>query len=148
MNCIITQPNHIYAIPSVLSRRDGCTILIKMSVLQQTQWLRRIWHLPTLHSERETAPNQLEILTDSAEIHWTNNFLSKLCFDHFIILFTQKTIYLTLLFFSMELDKIAVICHLTLPKKRKCKSDSQQNCGSWFLIAVSHSASGENPDTM
>lgn len=42
--------------------------------------------------------------------HWTINFLSKLCFDHFIIspiyYYTQKTIALTLFFFKWNLTKL------------------------------------------
>lgn len=43
--------------------------------------------LPTLYSETETPPSQLESLMDSVEIHFTDfTFLSELCFDYFIFL--------------------------------------------------------------
>lgn len=97
MNCIITQLNHISTIPNVLSRKDGYTIFIKMSVLRQTRWLleqhrlrRLIWYLPTLYSETETTPpSQLEILTGSVEIHFTE-----------LLLFYQSFVLIIFLFFS------------------------------------------------
>lgn len=114
MPCIIAQLNHIYAILSVLSRRDGDTILIKMSVPWQTQWLleqlrlRRIGYLPTLYSGTgTTSPSQLEILTDSVEIHFTVLLLCYQSFALITLLFflPLETVDLRLFFF-MELDKI------------------------------------------
>lgn len=135
MNCIITQLNHIFTIPSVLSRREGWMDNNHQNVCAPTNLeqlrLRRIWHLPTLYSETETPPSQLESLSDSVEIHFTE-----------LLLLYQSFAFITSLFLLpwKLLIKHKVIFHSTLPTKRKCKSYSQQNCCSWFLIAVSDSA--------
>lgn len=154
MNCIITQLNHISTIPSVLSRRPGCTTLIKVSPTNPMA-------AGTAQAQEDLIPPHFVLWGRNTsqpagnshwfcrnQFHWILTFLLEFCFDYFIILFTLKTIDLHYFFSLHGTWQNKVIAHSTLPKKRKCKSYTQHNCCSWLLIAVSDSSSRENSEYM